>query len=223
RGFSITPQAFANDRGQHYHGPTVLITDARCYSATDIFAAGFQDHAIGHILGVDGNTGAGGANVWTHSLLKLLMELPAPPDPETQFEDLPNGADMRVAIRRTLRVGPQAGTPLEDLGVKPDSLHALTRDDLLNGNVDLINRAGEILSGMDVYGLEADVAPTADGHSLSTTTLGLDRLDLYVDDRPAGSHNVGDGAHVFALAGGGVLRVEGFSGGALSASRRIAL
>ena len=63
--FPITPEDEANAIGQRYHGPVVLITDARCYSATDIFAAGFQDHMIGPIIGVDDNTGAGGANVWT--------------------------------------------------------------------------------------------------------------------------------------------------------------
>ncbi|MFF3930493.1 S41 family peptidase [Streptomyces hirsutus] len=52
----------------------VLITNARCYSATDIFAAGFQDHRIGPVLGTDENTGAGGANVWTHALLSDLLQ-----------------------------------------------------------------------------------------------------------------------------------------------------
>jgi len=90
RGFSITPQDFANRKGQKYHGPVVLITDARCYSATDIFAAGFQDHDIGPILGVDDNTGAGGANVWTHDLLKQLLQFPAPEDSETPYKSLPS-------------------------------------------------------------------------------------------------------------------------------------
>ncbi len=51
--FPISPQDGANAIGQRYHGPVVLVTDARCYSATDIFAAGFQDHRIGPVLGVD--------------------------------------------------------------------------------------------------------------------------------------------------------------------------
>jgi hypothetical protein len=72
------PRDGANAIGQRYFGPVVLITDARCYSATDIFAAGFQDHGIGPVLGVDDNTGAGGANVWTHGLLKALLEIPSP-------------------------------------------------------------------------------------------------------------------------------------------------
>ncbi|WP_202977646.1 S41 family peptidase [Parasedimentitalea marina] len=224
RGFSITPHDFANARGQQYHGPVVLITDARCYSATDIFAAGFQDHRIGHILGVDGNTGAGGANVWTHSLLKQLLELPPPTDPETPFEDLPNNSGLRVAIRRTLRVNEQAGTPLEDLGVKPGFRHALTREDLLSSNVDLINRAGEILTGMKTYGLTASVADTAEGQRVSVTTLGLDRLDFYIDGRPFSSHDVGEGTHAIDISSGGaLLRLDGFDNGLLAASRRIVL
>ena len=39
----------------------VLITDPLCYSATDIFAAGFQDNRIGPILSAGGRTGAGRA------------------------------------------------------------------------------------------------------------------------------------------------------------------
>ena len=56
RAFPITPPADANEIGQRYHGPVVLITDALCYSTTDIFAAGFQDHEIGVIIGIDNNS-----------------------------------------------------------------------------------------------------------------------------------------------------------------------
>ena len=109
----------------------VLITDARCYSATDIFAAGFADHEIGKILGVDDNTGAGGANVWTHGLLARCCSYHRRPDSASPYKALPNGANMRVSIRRTLRVGELSGTPVEDLGVRPDAMHKLTRADLL--------------------------------------------------------------------------------------------
>jgi C-terminal processing protease CtpA/Prc len=108
--------SLAAELGQRYYGPVVLITNARCYSATDIFTAGFADHRIGTILGVDPNTGAGGANVWTHGLLKALLDFP-PADPDSPDRELPKGANMRVAIRRSLRVGAQAGVPVEDLGV----------------------------------------------------------------------------------------------------------
>jgi len=84
----------------------VNITDARCYSATDIFYAGFADHRIGPVLGVDANTGAGGANVWTHGLLHQLVTTRE--GVRSPYRDLPGEVDMRVAIRRTLRWSPRS-------------------------------------------------------------------------------------------------------------------
>jgi Peptidase family S41 len=72
--FPITDTNSCNAVGQRYQGPVVLVTNARCYSTTDFFAAGFQDHMIGPVLGADDNTGAGGANVWTHELLRQLFD-----------------------------------------------------------------------------------------------------------------------------------------------------
>lgn len=226
RGYPITPYAFANKKGQKYHGPVVLITDARCYSATDIFAAGFKDHEIGHILGVDDNTGAGGANVWTHDLLKELLRLPAPADPASPYSSLPNGAGMRVAIRRTLRVGLQSGTPLEDLGVQPDFRHVLTKDDLLQGNRDLINHAGEILKKMPVRILDITTAQTGSTLTITATTGGIDRIDTYVNERPIESRNVSDGTTIYSISlptGAGHLRLAGFKKGASVAARKIDL
>jgi len=122
----------------------VLITDALCYSASDIFAAGFQDNGIGIILGTDRNTGAGGANVWSLSQLHHLSVN----DPELahQLSPLPYGADIRVAIRRTLRTGANQGVPLEDLGVEPNEYHDMTREDILQKNGDLIKKAIDLLT-----------------------------------------------------------------------------
>jgi hypothetical protein len=128
-----------NGVGRIYHGPVLLITDALCYSATDMFAAGFQDHRIGWVLGTDDSTGAGGANVWTHSSLMEAW-------PKGPFAALPNGAQFRVALRRSLRVGKLAGQPLEDFGVRPDKRHDLTRRDLLEDNADLMDHAIELLN-----------------------------------------------------------------------------
>jgi hypothetical protein len=191
--FAITGEASANAVGQRYHGPVVLITDALCYSATDIFSAGFQDHGIGPVLGVDGNTGAGGANVWTHDLFKLLLDTPANPD--NPFVDLPGGAGFRASVRRTLRVGDEAGTPVEDLGIVPDERHHLTRADITDGNADLLARAGELLAARPSYTLAlaepAEVRP--DGRvRLRLTTAGLDRVDVALDDRPVASLDVSD-------------------------------
>lgn len=199
RGVPITPVEFANEIGQTYHGPVVLITDARCYSATDIFAAGFKDHLVGQILGVDGNTGAGGANVWTHGLLRELLRLPLPADSQSPYEQLPSGANLRVAIRRTLRVGDQAGTPVEDLGVKPDVQHKMTKEDLLNGNVDLINRAASLLTDMPVYKLSVDIQTIGSTLNIQVTTDGVNRLDLYTNGRPIHTLDVANGTHTIAI------------------------
>jgi hypothetical protein len=226
RGFPITPHDFANNKGQRYHGPVVLITDARCYSATDIFAAGFKDHNIGHILGVEANTGAGGANVWTHELLSDLLELPAPADPETPYKALPNGAGMRVAIRRTLRVGEQSGTPVEDLGITPDSRHAFTKDDLLQANKDLINAAGQILKDMPVRRLSVSTNQAGSTLTIQATTAGITRLDAYVDRRPLKSVDINDGTHSFEVdlpAGAVLLELAGYMDDQLVAARKLKL
>ena len=220
---SITPTDGANELGQTYHGPVVLVTDARCYSATDIFSAGFADHAIGKILGVDDNTGAGGANVWTHKLLSQLLQLPAPADSESPYRALPNGANMRVSIRRTLRVGELSGTPVEDLGVRPDVMHKLTRADLLEENVDLLDAAGELLAGMPVRRLSVSASVSGGGLSVAIDAAGVDRVDLALDDRPRASEDVGQGTLTVTIPGvsAGQLQVDGYLDGELVASQRV--
>ena len=218
----ITPEDGANEVGQTYHGPVVLVTDARCYSATDIFAAGFADHEIGPILGVDDNTGAGGANVWTHALLSTLMQVPDP-DPKSPFQNLPKGANMRVAIRRTVRVGKLSGTPVEDLGVMPNVVHPLTRDDLLEDNKDLLDAAGGLLAALPVRRLEVETSISNGNVNVQLATDGLDRVDVYLDGRPTGSIDVtgGSATHTAAGSAGRPLRAEGFASGKLVAARLV--
>lgn len=127
-----------NQYGQKYFGPVILITDALCYSTTDIFAAGFQDNNIGPILGTSESTGAGGANVWEY------YDLFRP----NGYSPLPRNAQIRMAVKRAIRVGNQNGYPLEDFGVIPDYIHNMTFNDVLNGNVDLIEKAASILATM---------------------------------------------------------------------------
>ena len=127
-----------SQHGRKYFGPTILITDALSYSTTDIFAAGFQDNNIGPILGTSESSGAGGANVWEY--YDLFHPL--------GFSPLPRNAQMRMAVKRAIRVGNQSGLTLEDSGVIPDYLHNMTRNDVLNGNVDLIEKAASILATM---------------------------------------------------------------------------
>ncbi|GGW99448.1 hypothetical protein GCM10010297_21760 [Streptomyces malachitofuscus] len=217
--FPLSPEDGANAVGQQYFGPVVLITNARCYSATDIFAAGFQDHGIGPVLGTDENTGAGGANVWTHKLLSDLLA----GDRDTPYAPLPKRAGMRVSIRRTLRVGALSGTPVEDLGVVPDELHRMTRRDLLDDNADLFDRAGLLLKDREPHTVSVTDVVTVDGSvKLTLQTANVDRLDVYVDQRPQTSVDlVDDRAEVSVPAAtpARAARIDGYEAGHLVASR----
>ena len=183
---SITPPERCNHIRQRYYGPCVLITDALCYSATDIFTAGFQDHEIGRVLGVDGNTGAGGANVWTHALIRFLMsDLEADGGaPNPRYAPLPAGADLRIAMRRTLRVGAEnANEVVEDLGIVPDALHGTTRDDLLHGNRDLIAAALRLLEDRPAHTIRLEAIPDPEGLPLlQVETRNLTLLALLIDN-----------------------------------------
>jgi hypothetical protein len=218
-GFPISDPESCNSIGQRYFGPVVVITDALCYSTTDIFAAGFQDHEIGKVLGTDGNTGAGGANVWEHRhFVEYLL-------PGSVYKPLPADAGMRVSIRRTLRVGRRAGAPLEDLGVVPDRRHYLTRNDLLNGNQDLLNAAGALLKSMPVRTLAVTTLPVSAGPvNVVVRSRGMTRLDLYVDDRPVESVDVADGETTVPVpkagTGPATLEIRGFDGAELVARYR---
>ena len=200
-GFPLSDPQECNSIGQKYFGPVVLITDALCYSTTDFFAAGFQDHEIGPVLGADGNTGAGGANVWdyTDELCQFL--------PDDVYKPLPNGAGMRVAIRRGLRVGRRAGMPVEDLGVIPDERYFMTKNDLLHDNVDLINRAGELLAAQGparAFALTLHYLPPQTTNNVVTTpvqvnvnTQGMSRIDIYLNERPIQSIDIQGGQTTF--------------------------
>ena len=215
QGLPVVPEEVFNGIGQRYQGPVLLITDALCYSATDTFAAGFRDNALGPILGTMGNTGAGGANVWTHELFRELF-----PGSAFPFRRLPKGATFRVAFRRTTRRGAASGTPIEDLGIVPDAEHHMTEADVLNGNPDLLAAAGEMLAGLPVRALVGELEPaTATGLPVNLTTRGVDRVDLAVDGRPALSVDVLDGINPVTLpapaAAAKSLDLAGFSAGAL--------
>jgi len=143
QGVPLTDEATANAIGQVYFGPVAVIADALCYSACDFFVAGFQDHEIGPIIGNDPTTGGGGANVWEHSYLRAVWR----GRPDSPFVELPAGAGLRLAMRRSLRVGARAGIPVEGLGVRADHVRPLTRADLLKGNTDLLAFAESVLAG----------------------------------------------------------------------------
>ena len=148
-GFPFSSEESCNDIGQVYHGPVILIIDALSYSTTDMFAAGFQDNEVGDVLGTSDNTGAGGANNWTYEdLMTALRNSPGSP-----FKPLPKGADIGLAMRRSIRVGRNSGRPLEELGIVPDYRHYITKRDLLEENYDLLRKAAEKLRNKPIYSL----------------------------------------------------------------------
>jgi hypothetical protein len=174
------------------------------------------------VLGVHGNTGAGGANVWTHDLLHALDGDAA--DGASPYRPLPAGAGLRVAIRRTLRVGDQAGTPLEDLGVQPDEVRRLTRRDVLEGNEDLLARAGELLAEQPVRALEASAVASGDRIRVRLRADNVERAVILVDDQPRTSvvvTSVPLTADLDDVPPVDTIRVEGYDGGRLVACRVI--
>ena len=220
-GFPIGSAHEANRRGQGYHGPVVLVTDARCYSATDIFAAGFQDHQIGPVLGVSQHTGAGGANVWTHDLLHGLLRAR-----NTILKPLPQQATFRVAIRRTTRVGAHAGELLEDLGVSATKTHHTTDRDLLNDNTDLIEAAARLMADQPTRRLDATIEHRADKLAIDVRTAHLERLDAYLDARPIGSWDITNNRCLFEINSATarhepLLRLEGHDRNQLAAVRQL--
>jgi len=137
---------------------------------------------------------------------------------------------MRVAIRRTLRVGDEAGTELEDLGVRPQEEHQLTRADILNKNEDLIAHAAAILAAKT--GAKFDVKVQRIGAKLKCelATKGVEYTDIFVARRPRGSWTVSNDALAFevpehaefTLPPGAVeIEFRGYRGSELVCSRRV--
>jgi Peptidase family S41 len=210
-----------NRVGQQYQGPVVLVIDALCYSTTDIFTAGFQDHRIGKVLGTSRHTGAGGANVWHYRQFQDI--LPA------RFGPVPKGAGFSAAVRRCTRVNGQAGVPVKDLGVAPDGdVYLMTRADVLEENIDLIAKAASLLAAETVHSLAAEVdrshPPAA---VIKARAQNISRIDLYRNGRPLTSVDVRDGAAAVpipdGLRGPGTLELRGFEGGNLAAFTKVAL
>jgi hypothetical protein len=214
-GHPLTNRKEANAIGQVYHGPVVLMTDSFTYSAAEMFAAGFQDHGIGKILGENQRTGGGGANAWDHpDLLKNLG-----PEPGLRVKRLPRDATMRLAMRRCAR---RNGEPIEDIGVRCDvDYDVMTVDDVLAGLPGMIAKAVELLASMPVSRVDvSNVRARADGSvSLKARCLNLTGLRLFLDDEPAAEIEVKHGRtkRVVVPAAAGVdepsvLRIEGFGG-----------
>ena len=187
-GFPITPPADCKRAGQQYQGPKVLIVDGLCYSAADMFIAGFKDHDLGCIIGLHKSTGAGGANVWSHRLLRYLS---AGQPGRAGLRRLPRGADLRIAVRRTLRVGPNAGEVIEDFGIVPDQIHLMTENDIRGKNEDLIATAIEALRNSPCHRL----AVASNNDALEVDAPGAQWVQVTRAERPIGTFDLDRAGH----------------------------
>lgn len=127
----LTTPREANRFGQVWFKPVVVLTDAACYSACDLFAAGMQDHAAATVIGTHASTGAGGANVMEYDAFRSVFG--GSNNRDNPFVTLPEFQSFRVSWRQTLRVGKNAGKLIENYGVKPDLVIPYTRADLAGG------------------------------------------------------------------------------------------
>lgn len=139
QGFPLTTES-GGPRGV-YSGRVVIVVDALCYSTTDFFAAGMQDNNLATIVGLDPVTGAGGANVWNHSILTNFVQQSGGQD----VLPLSSNIDIDISIRRSIRAGTNQGLPLEGLGVFASHIYQQTRQDVLGDNDGLITFAIDIL------------------------------------------------------------------------------
>ena len=124
-----------------YPGPVVAIVDANTFSCGDLFSAGIADHGIGTIIAVGEATGAGGANVWDSDSIAYAYHAARRPLPP-----LPPGISYSISVRRMTRTGPNDGRAIEDIGVSGDEHYTMTRNDLLEDNIDLATYCGKLLA-----------------------------------------------------------------------------
>ena len=105
----------------------------------------------------------------------------------------------------------------------------MTKEDLLNDNVDLINKAGSLLAARQparAFALAVDSVSATQKNAIATTQ-GITRLDIYLDRRPILSVDVQAGQATFSVtkptAAPLTLEVQGFDGKGLVARYRTSI
>jgi hypothetical protein len=81
--------------------------------------------------------------VWSYDQIRTRLD----PDGPIQLPTLPDGSDLRVAVRRAVRTRNAEGIPIEDIGITVPGVrvHRPTRNDLLHANEDLLHFAAKHL------------------------------------------------------------------------------
>lgn len=213
----ISEPADCNAIGQQYPGAVVLVGDSTTYSAGDLFSAGFVDNDLGPFICVGEATGAGGANVWDYSELRSALI-----GSDIELPSLTGGIGLSFAFRRATRAGPSEGLPIEDVGIA-GTPYAMTRADLLSGNVDLLARCVALLRQQAPSNLSSVV--NKPGKKVTLTASGLDRVDIFLDGHPASSTAVTEGATVVIAftASNKLVEAVGISGNVIRQRRRVSL
>ena len=191
-GHPLTDPGAANGIGRIYRGKCALLIDALTYSAADIFAAGFQDHNIGPVIGTDRNTGGGGANVWSQDDLTFhFADHPTFPD----LQRMPREATLSLAIRRCARVGKHTGDPIEDFGVTADRYFAAgSGDERINGSPSAVQFACDHLTSPRKCGIVIRRAVRVDDRiEIEIETSNVDFVLPYIDDFAQPSMDVSGG------------------------------
>ncbi|OAJ42075.1 hypothetical protein BDEG_25577 [Batrachochytrium dendrobatidis JEL423] len=131
----------ANMYGQAYLKPVGAFTDAVCYSACDLFSASIQSSETGYVLGEDGTTGGGGADVFPlNPTLLLFNHVDFKPMPyyqeltdETTGQSYTNA--LSIGVRQMIRNGKQKGQLVEDIGAVSDYIVRPRLTDIVPGSI----------------------------------------------------------------------------------------
>ncbi|EGF82912.1 hypothetical protein BATDEDRAFT_85649 [Batrachochytrium dendrobatidis JAM81] len=131
----------ANMYGQAYLKPVGAFTDAVCYSACDLFSTSIQSSETGYVLGEDGTTGGGGADVFPlNPTLLLFNRVDFKPMPYAkELTDKTTGQSytntVSIGVRQMIRNGKQKGQLVEDIGAVSDYIIRPRLTDIVPGSI----------------------------------------------------------------------------------------
>ena len=111
----LSDMNFVNGRGRAYFQPIAILTNAKCYSACELFVASMQDFNEATIYGEDTKTGGGGCNVMQNWNFHKYL-------PQVFNASLPGHQVLRLAWRQSLRAGSHSKVLIEEIGVDVDQL-----------------------------------------------------------------------------------------------------
>lgn len=133
---------------------------------------------------------------------------------------LPQGIDLSLSFCRATRSGPSEGLPIEDVSVE-GATYVMTRDDLLNGNRDMLAALVAELRKLPF----SRCRPILDraSRTIGVETSGLDRLDVLIDGHPGSSVRIanGEAASFSYPSDARMVEIIGFMGDKMRQRRRL--